>query len=185
MVKINIENKAYGELGVELGFAELATAVDMRKALVHGTRMVEGVAMKLANIERSVENGEVRKALDLVVASGHGDLLREGVVQVQVNASDTEWSDDGLLLECGGYLSVYCVNADKVYDVLEPSDIADSDYGLHDVADMVERVRLFLDCDGDVDESEMHNADGNAWCKYEQAWDGDEADEDYDYGDDA
>ena len=183
MVKIEIANKAYGELGVQLGFADFATAVDMRKALVHGPSRVEGVAMKLADIARSCEEGEVRKALDLVVASQHGDLLRERTVHVQVNESDDEWVDNGLLIEQCGYLSVYCVNADKVYDVLEPSDLAESNYGLHDVADAVDEVRLFLDFDGDVEESEMRDSNGNAWCKFDQAWDGDEADEDYDYGD--
>lgn len=170
MVKINIENKAYAELGVVLGFADMATAVDLRKALVHGPSRVEGVAMKLADIARSGEAEDVRKALDLVVASGHGDLLREGVVQVQVNASDTEWSDDGLLLECGGYLSVYCVNADKVYDVLEPSDVEGSDYTLYELADEVKHVRLYIDCAGQTEASDVVNEHGHGWHRGVQAW---------------
>ena len=180
MTTINIENKAVNELQA-LDGADLATAFDLRKALLVGVGRVERVAGKLADIERKLKQTEVfashadvREGLELLMASRHGDLLRERVVNVHVHESDDDWVDDGLLIECGtGYLSVYCTASERVFDVLEPKDLRDSNYGLHDVADAVEQVRLFLDHDGGVDESEMEDENGNAWCKFDQAWDGD------------
>ena len=173
MLKIEIANKAFDELH-GMTSEDLSTAISLRKALVHGPHRVKHVASLLSEMSVGKRHNEVGKGLDLLVASRHGDLLRERVVNVHVHESDDDWVDDGLLIECGtGYLSVYCTASERVFDVLEPKDLRDSNYGLHDVADAVEQVRLFLDHDGGVDESEMEDENGNAWCKFDQSWDGD------------
>ena len=188
MTMINIENKAYGELGMELTESQdMATAINLRKALVNGIGSIERVAGILADIERAstlgvngeqgCETGEVRRALDLIVAGRHGDLLREKPVGLTIHEDGDDWVADGLLINVGGYLSVFVIGEDRVFDVLVPSDLKDSNYGMHDVADAVEQVRIFTDYDGQTEESELEDENGRAWCKFDQAWDGDNADE--------
>ena len=170
MQTINIANKAYARLG-ELSYSELKVAKDLRKALLYGAGQVEGVSMKLADIQASVGEGyTVLEALHMLEAQKHGRLLREQTVSVTVYEDGDEWVADGLLIESGGYLTAFLLGSDRVVDVLSPSEMDGSGYGPSDIADAVEDVVVYLEPDGTTTDSELTDAKGREWCKFDHEW---------------
>ena len=188
MPKINIENKAFTELeGIgSLSRADMAVALNLRTVLVADVYQVSNVASKLAKIEAGLNNGEVRRAIDLMAASGHGDLLRERTVDIEIQEDGHAWEGTGLLIDVVGYLSVYETGTQRVFEVMRPEDLAESNYGMMDVVDSLSRVILVVENEETLD-SELTDENGMLWNHFDQAWAGDEIEyggEDWDDEDD-